>query len=87
MVLDAVRQIEARGAITMAHEVRAHMSDIFVWAIAAGLAEQDPAATIRKALKPQSAGRRPAQVKLADAQALLKAVEQSKSAHLSLIHI
>jgi hypothetical protein len=81
MVLDVVRRIEARGAITMAHEVRAHISDIFVWAIAAGLADQDPAATIRKALKPQSAGRRPAQLKLADAQALLKTVEKSKGAH------
>ncbi|PTR06835.1 MULTISPECIES: integrase arm-type DNA-binding domain-containing protein [unclassified Novosphingobium] len=81
MVLEAIRQIEARGAITMAHEVRAHMSDIFVWAIAAGLAEQDPAAVIRKALKPQTAGRRPAHLKLAEAQGLLKAVEQSKTAH------
>ena len=81
MVLEVIRRIEARGAITMAHEVRAHMSDIFVWAIAAGLAEQDPAATIRKALKPQAAGRRPAQLKLADAQALLVAVEKSKTAH------
>jgi integrase len=81
MVLDVVRRIEARGAITMAHEVRAHISDIFVWAIAAGLAEQDPAATIRKALKPQAASRRPAQLKLAAAQALLKAIEKSKTAH------
>ena len=81
MVLEVVRRIESRGAITMAHEVRAHMSDIFVWAIAAGLAEQDPAAVIRKALKPQAAGRRPAQLLLPEARALLTAVEKSRTAH------
>ncbi|MEN7535891.1 tyrosine-type recombinase/integrase [Aurantiacibacter flavus] len=60
MVLEAIRRIEARGANTMAHEVRGHVSEVLVWAIASGLAETDPAAIIRKALSPAGGGRRSA---------------------------
>ena len=71
IVLEAMRKIEARGAMTMAQEVRGHVSEVFVWAIAAGLAENDPAAIIRKALGSVSGGRRPALVKLSEATALV----------------
>ena len=58
MVLELVRAIEKRGAREMAHRVRMHVSDVFVWAIASGLCEQDPAAVIRKALVPTDSRRR-----------------------------
>lgn len=73
MVLAAIRKIEARGAKEMAHRVRLHVSDVFVWAIASGLADGDPAAIIHKALKPRSKRLRPALVKIEDARDMLKA--------------
>ena len=72
-VLSAIRVIEARGAKEMAHRVRMHISDIFVWAIASGLAETDPAAMIRKALVPTNGRLRPALVKIDEARAMLAA--------------
>jgi integrase len=42
MVLNAIRQIEARGAIEMAHRVKNHVSEIFRYAIPEGLCESDP---------------------------------------------
>lgn len=74
-VLAAIRAIEARGAKEMAHRVRMHVSEVFVWGIASGLCEQDPAAIIRKALKPTNPRLRPARVKLADARGVLVATE------------
>ena len=75
LVLEACRRIEQRGAATMAHEVRGHVSEVFVWAIAAGIAESDPAAIIRRALAPMPSGRRPALVTVAEARELLAKIE------------
>lgn len=76
MVLEVIRAIEKRDALEMAHRVRIHMSAVFVWAIAAGLAEYDPAATIRKALKPTSGKLRPALLKLPEIRKILPAGEK-----------
>lgn len=76
MVLEVIRSIEKRGALEMAHRVRMHMSDIFVWAIASGLADTDPAATIRKALKPTNGKLRPALLKLPEIRKILPAGEK-----------
>jgi hypothetical protein len=75
VVLETLRRIEARGAKTMAHEVRGHLSEVFVWAIAAGLAETDPAAIVRRALAPMTAKRRPALVTVPEVRALLEKVD------------
>ena len=75
IVLTAIRAIEARGARTMAQEVRGHVSEVFVWAIAAGLTANDPAAIIRKALSPAPGGRRPALLTVAEARALVAAID------------
>lgn len=74
-VLAVIRKIEARGALEMAHKVRTHISDVFVHAIASGLAKDDPAHVIRKALQPTVDRLWPAVTKLKDARALLAAVE------------
>ena len=74
-VLEIVRAIEARGAREMAHRVRLHISDVFVWAIASGLAAQDPAATIRKALRPRDPQLRPALLQPAELRLLLATIE------------
>jgi len=85
MVLDMIRVIERRGANDMAHRVRNHVSDVFVWAIASGLAEADPAATIRKALVPTSPRLRPAMVKISGSRALLAAIEELPGTHWSTL--
>ena len=74
-VLAVIRKVESRGASEMAHRVRMHISDIFVWSIASGLCEQDPAATIRKAVKPTNPKLRPALLKLDQVRGLLKTTE------------
>jgi hypothetical protein len=83
MVLEAIRRIETRGAHTMAHEVRGHVSEVFVWAIAQGLAETDPAAIIRKALAPSGGGRRAALLKIEDCRELIEAIDGVKQAATS----
>lgn len=80
IVLEMVRRIEARGAPTMAHEVRGHVSEVFVWAIAAGLAETDPAAIIRRALAPAGGGRRPALLRIEEATELIRRIDGVKRA-------
>ncbi len=82
-VLEALRAIEDRGARTMAHEVRGHISEIFVWAIASGLAENDPAAPIRKALRPAGGGRHPAVVTAKEARTLIAAIDAMPKARPS----
>lgn len=51
-LLQVLSAVETRGAIETAHRIRARCSAIFVFAIASGLAESDPAASLGKALKP-----------------------------------
>lgn len=83
MVLAAVRAIEGRGANDMAHRVRNHISDVFIWAIASGLAEANPAETIRKALVQTDPRVRPALVKIDQARDVLGKTEASMLAHWS----
>lgn len=49
-VLEVLNAIEARGAIETAHRLRQRISDIYVYALALGLAKVDPAASLGKAL-------------------------------------
>lgn len=50
-LLALLRVIEKRGAIETAHRIRQRISAIFVFGIAAGLCDADPAASLGKALK------------------------------------
>ena len=77
MVLELLRSIEERPAIETARRVRQRMSAIFMFAAAMGIAETDPALVVRGALKPLQKGRQPAFTKLADAQALQRAIEEA----------
>ncbi|AHE51735.1 tyrosine-type recombinase/integrase [Sphingomonas sanxanigenens] len=51
-LLEILQKVEARGAIETAHRLRQRLSAIFVYGIAAGIAEADPAASLGKALRP-----------------------------------
>lgn len=75
MVLEALREIEERGAVETSHRVRQRMSDVFIYAIAAGIGQNDPAAIVKKALAHVQKRRQPAITKLADAKEILAKVE------------
>jgi len=51
-MLEVLRYIESRGALEVARRVRGICSQVFRYAIACGLSEQDPAAPLVGALKP-----------------------------------
>lgn len=52
-LLELLTVVEERGAIETAHRIRARISAVFVYGIAAGICEADPAASLGKALKPK----------------------------------
>lgn len=56
VVLDALRQIEKRGAVDMAKRQGQVCGQIFRYAIATGKAETDPLPSLRGALKPSAKG-------------------------------
>lgn len=58
LILATLRQVERRGAVETAHRLRQRVSSIFVYAIAEGRADNDPAASLGTALRPKPAGRR-----------------------------
>lgn len=74
-VLDVLRAVEKRGSVETAHRLRQRMSAAFVFAIAEGKLETDPAALVRSALQPVSRGRQPAVTTLAEAREVLQAAE------------
>jgi len=49
-LLTILNAVEARGAVETAHRLRQRLSAVFVYAIAAGIAENDPAASLGKVL-------------------------------------
>lgn len=59
-VLGVLRAIEQRGAIETARRVRQRISAVFIYAIAQGIALQDPAEKLGAVLKPLRKGRQPA---------------------------
>ena len=75
MVLKALRKIEARPAVETAHRVRQRMSAVFVFAIASGRGEQDPASVVEKALGPTRRRRQPAVRTIEAAREILERVE------------
>lgn len=74
-ILDVLKKIEARPAIETAHRVRQRISAVFIYAIAAGRADTDPAAIVKGALAPVIKGRQPAITDLDDAREIIRAVD------------
>jgi len=75
MVLTVIQAIERRPAVETARRVRQRVSAVFVYAIASGLAVDDPASKIAAALAPQVKGRQPAITDLEKLRAMLRDVE------------
>lgn len=59
-ILEVLKSIEDRGSIETAKRVRQRISAVFVYGIAKGIAELDPAEKLSAALKPLRRGRQPA---------------------------
>lgn len=58
VILDLLNAIEKRGAIETAHRVRQRISGVFVYGIAAGLCDADPAGSLQAALKKKPRSKR-----------------------------
>ncbi|MDA5192777.1 tyrosine-type recombinase/integrase [Govanella unica] len=78
-LLDLLNGIVARGAIETAHRLRQRVSAIFVYGIATGIAEADPAASLAVALprKPRTK-RQPALIDLASVRQMLISCEAER---------
>ena len=86
MVLDALRAVEQRPAIETARRLRQRMSGVFVFGIASGICDNDPAAIVRSAMKPLPAkGRQPALTSIDDARSLLAAAEAATASPVTKI--
>lgn len=78
IVLDVLRKVEKRGAVETAARLRQRISSVFVYAISIGIAKDDPAALLKRALRPKKAGgKRPALVQIDELRGLLGVVERS----------
>lgn len=78
-VLAALRPIEKRGAKETARRIRQRMSAVFLYAIASGRAENDPAAVVKNAMAPMKKGKQPAIVDLDKAREMLARVEAERA--------
>lgn len=76
LVLGVLREIEARGAIETAKRVRQRISAVFVYAIAQGIADRDPAEKLGGVLKPLRKGRQPAITELDPLRKMIIAAEE-----------
>lgn len=79
-VMGVLRLIEARKAIETARRVRQRVSAVFVYGIATGRAEADPAAIVKGAMAPLKKGRQPAIVDLGKAREMLQRAD-AEAAH------
>ena len=73
-LLALLREIEGRGNYETAHRLRQYLDAIFTFAIASGKAENNPAASIAKAMTPHRAEHRAALVSVTDAARLFRAI-------------
>jgi integrase len=76
LILGALREIEARGAIETAKRIRQRISAVYVYAIAKGVAQSDPAEKLGAVLKPLRKGRQPAITELEPLRKMIIAAEE-----------
>lgn len=79
LVLGVLREIEARGAIETAKRVRQRISAVFVYGIAQGVVENDPAEKLGKVLKPLRKGRQPAITDIERLRRMIKDAEEDNA--------
>lgn len=75
-VFDVLQAIEERGSVETAKRVRQRISAVYVYAIAKGLAQSDPAERLGAVLKPLRRGRQPAITDLARLRKMINDAEE-----------
>lgn len=86
-VIAVLRLVEARGAKDTARRIRQRMSGVFVYAIASGRGENDPAAVVQKAMAPVRKGRQPAVTDLGAAREMLAKVDAEAAHPVTLLAV
>ncbi|WP_345840556.1 tyrosine-type recombinase/integrase [Sphingomonas oligophenolica] len=76
LVLGVLREIEARGSIETAKRIRQRISAVFVYGIAQGIVQSDPAEKLGAVLKPLRKGRQPAITDLVPLRKMIIAAEE-----------
>jgi len=76
LVLGVLREIEARGSIETAKRIRQRISAVFIYGIAQGIVQTDPAEKLGKVLKPLRKGRQPAIIDLVPLRRMIIAAEE-----------
>jgi len=82
-VLSVLRTIENRPAIETARRIRQRISAVFIYAIASGRAENDPAAAVQKAMRPVKKGRQPAITDLEQAREILRRADATPASPMT----
>ncbi len=78
LLLHALRQVEARGAIETAHRLRQRAERVFRFAAGAGIKNLNPAVNVRDALKPvPPRRRRPALTDVTQIHKLIRSVDRA----------
>ena len=75
IIFEVLKEIEERGAIETAKRVRQRISAVFVYGIAKGIADKDPAEKLGAVLKPLRKGRQPAITDLSRLRVMIKDAE------------
>lgn len=76
VLLAAIREIEARGAVTLAKRVKNYCGEVFRFAIAEGKARRDPSADIRDALRKAPVKKHRAALRAADLPRFFAALDR-----------
>lgn len=79
LILAVLREIEARGSIETAKRIRQRISAVFVYGLAEGIVQSDPAEKLGPALKPLRKGRQPAITDLVALRQMILAAEEDYS--------
>ncbi|TCK27997.1 site-specific recombinase XerD [Ancylobacter aquaticus] len=74
-ILNLLRLVEQRGAIETGHRLRQRIEDVFAFAMGMGVADDNPATVVAKALAPVVRGRQPAVETIEEAREVLKRAE------------
>jgi integrase len=75
MLLDALRRVEKRGTLRMAHDLREYAGQVFRYGIATGRCERDPAGDLKGALRPFVVKHMAAVLEPTQAGELLRAID------------
>lgn len=74
-ILEVLRKVEARGAVETAHRTAQVVSQVFVYSVASGVAEHNPAGDLNKALQPYTKKRLPGITDPERIKELLRAID------------